>query len=511
MKTNFPKTHYKKSTSSGDKTASGNSISKPHKYSYLLSEKSQGLCRKVLPELTKTASGVTFDGYSDYTWDAENRLTSIEVRDALVPLGAPKYRIEFKYDYSGRRISTKTFGGSVGNWELANETKYIYDGWNVIAEFSGTGLISKSYLWGLDLSGSLQGAGGVGELLSIEQHLGDGASRHYVAYDGNGNVVGLADADTGEMSALYEYDAFGQVLQMEGEYAVKNDYRFSTKPQEGMTGLYYYIGRFYNPTEGRWLNRDPIGSSGGFNLYGFNGQDAVNEWDYLGLENITAAGNRRIPVLPLFAESNDLEQQGDAIFGDGNYENVGSQRSRFGVIWTGGKLGDSDARNRGAEIAGIMGGSSDKTHNILAHSAGFQNALQGIEDYANLYCCKNKGKNITINLVAIAPKISGGLVRDQIERIKSLCPNLKLNVTIFYDSRDKYIPKKPEKGELPLWGNWETGKLNGLLGTGEEREVRQSGIDHHKARAAAGLDIPQGGTEADRARQEADIKARLNQ
>ncbi len=154
---------------------------------------------------------------------------------------------------------------------------------NVIAEFSGTGLISKSYLWGLDLSGSMQGAGGVGGLLSIEQHLGDGASRHYVAYDGNGNVVGLADADTGEMSASYEYSAFGEVLQMEGEYAVKNDYRFSTKPQEGMTGLYYYGYRWLDAGTGRWLSRDPIGERGGVNLYGFVGNDGVNYVDRLGL------------------------------------------------------------------------------------------------------------------------------------------------------------------------------------------------------------------------------------
>jgi RHS repeat-associated protein len=226
---------------------------------------------------------LTFDGYQDFTWDAENRLTSIEVRDALVPAGAPKYRIEFSYDYSGRRIATRLYGGGAGNWTLANETKYIYDGWNVIAEFSGTGLISKSYLWGLDLSGSLQGAGGVGGLLSMEQHLGGGASRHYVAYDGNGNVVGLADADSGEMSALYEYSAFGEVLQMEGVYAVKNSYRFSTKPQEGMTGLYYYGYRFYDAGAGRFINRDPIGEEGGVNLYGFVENDGVNRVDVLGL------------------------------------------------------------------------------------------------------------------------------------------------------------------------------------------------------------------------------------
>ena len=41
---------------------------------------------------------------------------------------------------------------------------------------------------------------------------------------------------------------------------------------------------FYNPHVGRWVNRDPIGEEGGFNLYGMVENDVVNRWDYLGLK-----------------------------------------------------------------------------------------------------------------------------------------------------------------------------------------------------------------------------------
>ena len=34
-----------------------------------------------------------------------------------------------------------------------------------------------------------------------------------------------------------------------------------------------------------WPNRDPIGEQGGYNLYGFVGNDGVNFWDFLGLQN----------------------------------------------------------------------------------------------------------------------------------------------------------------------------------------------------------------------------------
>jgi len=60
---------------------------------------------------------------------------------------------------------------------------------------------------------------------------------------------------------------------------------------------------FYNPSAGRWLNRDPIGEPGvnlyvipatdpaftedARNPYGFGRNDAASEWDFLGLETMS--------------------------------------------------------------------------------------------------------------------------------------------------------------------------------------------------------------------------------
>ena len=41
--------------------------------------------------------------------------------------------------------------------------------------------------------------------------------------------------------------------------------------------------RYYNPTTGRWISRDPIGEEGGLNLYGFVGNDPINLIDSFGL------------------------------------------------------------------------------------------------------------------------------------------------------------------------------------------------------------------------------------
>ena len=58
------------------------------------------------------------------------------------------------------------------------------------------------------------------------------------------------------------------------------------------SGLYYYGYRYYDPVTGRWPSRDPIEEAGGVNLYGFNGNDALSRWDYLGQEVSPSAGGR---------------------------------------------------------------------------------------------------------------------------------------------------------------------------------------------------------------------------
>jgi len=85
--------------------------------------------------------------------------------------------------------------------------------------------------------------------------------------------------------AHFEYDPFGNLTVDSDSNAAQFPYRFSTKPQDLTTGLFYYGYRYYDPVTGRWPSRDPIEESGGINLYGFVSNDGVNAWDYLGLED----------------------------------------------------------------------------------------------------------------------------------------------------------------------------------------------------------------------------------
>ena len=151
----------------------------------------------------------------------------------------------------------------------------------------------RSYTWGLDASGSMQGAGGVGGLLMV--NAGSGGV-HFPAYDLNGNVMGLVNATNGNISAKYEYGPFGEVFCSVGDMAKVNPFGFSTKYTDNETDLVYYGYRYYSPALGRWLSRDPIEEKGGLNLYGFVNNDPVNNFDLDGKEmgwNICPGCRRR--------------------------------------------------------------------------------------------------------------------------------------------------------------------------------------------------------------------------
>jgi len=76
--------------------------------------------------------------------------------------------------------------------------------------------VISGYAWGLDLSGTAQGAGGAGGLLASKTDLG---ATGFAASDGNGNVVVLTSADDGTEAARYEYDPFGEVIRATGPVA----------------------------------------------------------------------------------------------------------------------------------------------------------------------------------------------------------------------------------------------------------------------------------------------------
>lgn len=228
------------------------------------------------------------------TWDCENRL------QIVTPVNATNgsLKVVNRYDHRHRRVMKQVFelsgyspqtgnppdpgSGNPGEWNLLRTHTYFYDGWNLVLEtvaYTNGTADRIEYVWGLDLSGTMRGAGGVGGLL-FEKRNGQ---VFIPFYDANGNVIAYLDA-VGNLRAEYIYNAFGGTVAQSGDMADTFAFRFSTKYYDVDNGLYYYGRRFYSSELGRWLNRDPIEEGGGANLYGFIGNNPVNVIDPLGLK-----------------------------------------------------------------------------------------------------------------------------------------------------------------------------------------------------------------------------------
>jgi len=173
------------------------------------------------------------------------------------------WKAEFTYDGLGRLRIRKDYYAYSSGFYLTNTTLYIYDGNRVIQERNAGDVPTVSYTRGTDLSGSLEGAGGIGGLLARSSGYSSGnwTSHAYYHADGNVNITALVDSSQA-LVATYRYDPYGNLLSLSGTLAGANLYRFSSKEFHVNSGLYYYLYRFYAPNLQRWMNRDPIGESG---------------------------------------------------------------------------------------------------------------------------------------------------------------------------------------------------------------------------------------------------------
>ena len=212
------------------------------------------------------------DGTYDFTYDAANRLKTVSSNGVTL--------VTNFYDAKSRRVKKVTQNAT---------TTFFYDGWNLLEEriaYTNGTTSTIRYFWGKDLSGTLQGAGGVGGLLyltvSNSSTPNSSTQQLYIpCYDNNGNITRYCDAN-GNTVAQYTYDAFGNSISKSGLLADSFRHLFSTKYFDAETGLYYYGYRFYSPSLMRWLNRDPIEERGGLNLYTFCNNAMFCKFDVLG-------------------------------------------------------------------------------------------------------------------------------------------------------------------------------------------------------------------------------------
>jgi RHS repeat-associated protein len=199
--------------------------------------------------------------------------------------------VKNSYDYQHRRVKKEVQqlvdfnsqypnSATNGRLELVYSTTFVYDRNRIVLETTqkadGT-TIKTAYIWGLDLSGTLDGAAGIGGLLGVSI---DGVF-YTACADATGNITAYVDPN-GETVAQYGYDPYGEIILESGAMKDIFKIRFSSKYLDVETSDYNFGRRFYDPWLGRWLSPDPIEERGGNNLYCFAANDPINNVDPLG-------------------------------------------------------------------------------------------------------------------------------------------------------------------------------------------------------------------------------------
>jgi RHS repeat-associated protein len=293
------------------------------------------------------------DGVWHYVWDAENRL--VQASNAAT-------RLDFAYDHMGRRMRKQSWAWQTDHWSLITEHAFLYDGWNLIREVGSQGTVfsTNDYVWGLDISGTLHGAAGVGGLILL---LTPDSCPLIPVFDGSANVIALADSSNPtNLLARYEYGPFGEVLRADGPAAAGNPFRFSTRYTDPETALVMYPMRPYSPTLGRFLSRDPIGEMEGEhaigNLYPYCDNDPVNYVD--------PDGQRKGP--PFHRKNQRRERQSD----------IGLVTGVRALLGTVGSVVDLDMFRSRGRLTFDPG--ADQHCQFLLTVNGIWNSRQGAED-----------------------------------------------------------------------------------------------------------------------------------
>jgi RHS repeat-associated protein len=194
------------------------------------------------------AGNVTSDGSHSYTYDAENRVVSVDGSVAT-----------YSYDYRNRRVK-KAVGSSV--------THYVWEAGRVLAEHDGnSGAAIVEYI---RLAGAMVAkaqSGSTQYLLSDRQSI-------RLTLDSGGNVIGRQ-----------AHLPFGEDF---AESGTQQKHHLTSYERDAESNQDYALNRFHNFSVGRFTSADRVsgrpGNPQSWNRYSYSKNDPINRSDEAGLD-----------------------------------------------------------------------------------------------------------------------------------------------------------------------------------------------------------------------------------
>lgn len=214
-------------------------------------------------------------------------------RTAMTPASGPA--TTYGWTRSGQLASFSVAGGSV-------DESYTYDG-DGLRQTKTTSGSRTHEAWDVSSGTPLMiadgptayvtGPGG----LPVEQITAGGTVRWF-SHDQHGSTTALTNA-SGTTVQSYKYDAYGQLTS--ATPTVENPFQYAGQYTDAATGLQYLRARYYDPSTGQFLSRDPIEDQT-FEPYAYAGNNPANAIDPSGLFGIGDAWDAGKEILTRGAE-----------------------------------------------------------------------------------------------------------------------------------------------------------------------------------------------------------------
>jgi RHS repeat-associated protein len=186
-----------------------------------------------------------------------------ELLNARLPDGRD---ISYDHDTMGRRVAKRVNGAVVEKylWQGMIQLLAVYDGSNT--------LVSRFNYADARMPVSMT----------------QGGNTYYLAYDQVGSLRLIMDT-TGAVVKQIDYDSFGSIIS-DSNPAMAVPFGFAGGLHDRDTGLVRFGFRDYDPVNGMFISKDPIGFRGGLNLYAYVGNNPVNYTDPFGLQASSGTG-----------------------------------------------------------------------------------------------------------------------------------------------------------------------------------------------------------------------------